>query len=329
MTGRRAGSNLGIQLPINQGISQRELVDLAVHVEQAGLDAVSIGEYASDDAFALAAAIAVRTERIRIETSVVSVVSRSSPLLAMGAATVDDLSGGRFVLGLGAGSPVVARFHGQPFDRPLDSVARTVAEVRSLLAGERLDERRFELRMPPPGTLPIMLSALNPGMVRLAATATEGVMLPLLCSPRLVGELASTIQEVRAAHGATGEFETIAIQHAAAGVDARARVKREIGGYFLVPTYRRAALDLVGEAELERAADAHAAGGMPAVVDWLPDAAVDEVFVGGDVDAFAARVKQLDDNGCNGVRFTPLTLEKGDASNAHRLVEVLAEVRSR
>lgn len=330
MTGRPAGGNVGIMLPINQRLPQRDLVDLAVHAERAGLDAIGIGEYASADAFALASAIAMRTERIRIETCVVSVITRSPALLAMGAATVDDLSGGRFVLGLGAGSPVVSQFHDRPFDRPLDTVSETVADVRALLSGERLDERRFELRMPLPGRVPIMLSALNPGMLRLAATATDGVMLPLLCSPRLVGELAETVDGLREEHGAPGGFETIAIQHAAAGVgdEARQRVKREVGGYFLVPTYRRAALDLVGEEQLGVAADAHAAGGMDAVVDWLPEHAVDQVFVDGDADSFAARIRQYEEFGCNGVRFTPVTVTKGDLSDARRLVDVLGEVRN-
>lgn len=328
---RPASENVGIMLPINQGLPLGDLVELAVHAERCGLDAIGIGEYASNDAFALAAAIAMRTERIRIETCVVSVVSRSPALLAMGTATVDQLSGGRFVLGLGAGSPVVAGFHGQPFERPLESVGRTVAAVRRVLDGERLEERRFELRMPAPGHVPIMLSALNPGMLRLCARETDGVMLPLLCSPHLVGELAATVGEIRADLPDAGGFETLAIQHAAATSDdrARERVKREVGGYFLVPTYRRAALDLVGEEELERAAGAHASGGMDAVVEWLPEQAVDQVFVGGGVDEFAARVQQYEEVGCNGVRFTPVTLEAGDVSAARRLVEVLGEVRER
>lgn len=327
---RSAGSNLGIMLPINQRLPQQDLVDLAVYAEQSGLDAIGIGEYASADAFALASAIAVRTERIRIETCVVSVITRSPALLSMGAATVDDLSGGRFVLGLGAGSPVVAGFHDRSFDRPLAAVEETITDVRALLNGERLAEQRFELRMPRPGRVPIMLSALNPGMIRLAATRTDGVMLPLLCSPRLVGELVRVIDGLRREHGSEGDFEAIAIQHGSATNEenARNRVKREIGGYFLVPTYRRAALDLVGEAELDRAAEAHAVGGMDAVVEWLPDSAVNEVFVGGDANAISARIQRLEQSGSNGVRFTPVTVTSGDLSAARRLIDVIAEVRA-
>lgn len=325
-------STLGYMLPIAQGLRQSELVELARLAESVGLDAVGIGEYASSDAFALAAAIAAATERIRIETGVISVMSRSSAMLAMGAATLADMSDGRFVLGLGAGSPVVARFHGRDFDKPLGAVSRTVNEVKTLLDGGRLADNDFELRMPIAAPVPIMLSALNPGMLRLSATATEGVYLPLLCSPRLVAELVEFIDAERLVAGRTGAFETLAIQYACATDDdgAVARFKREVSGYFMVPTYRRAAADLVGEPALDEISKVHAAGGMSAAAAWLPDTVADELFVQGGSQVLAERIRLLEQTGCDGLRFNAVTTTKGDASGARALIEALGAVeRSR
>lgn len=333
-TGSTTGGRIrtiGYMLPINQGLPQRELVDLARLADSAGLDAVGIGEYASSDAFALAAAIASATERIRIETGVIAVMSRSSAALAMGAATLADLSDGRFVLGLGAGSPVVSGFHDREFTKPLGAVARTVDDVRKVLDGGRLDNG-FELRLSPPPDVPIMLSALNPGMLRLAATATEGVLLPLLCSPRLVGELVEFIDAERIVAGRTGPFETLAIQYGCADGDpgALARFKREVAGYFIVPTYRRAAADLVGDAALDEAAAVKESGGMAAVAEWVPDVVAEQLFVQGGSDVLAARVELMDRTGCDGLRFNAVTTHKGDTSGARALIEALGAVaRSR
>ena len=115
-------------------------VDYARAADEAGLHDISVGELRSTEVFALTAAIATATTNLHIETSIVAAVTRSPTLIAMGAATVAQLSGGRFRLGLGAGSPMVAGWHGADFARPLHTVERTLDLVRTALAGERVPE---------------------------------------------------------------------------------------------------------------------------------------------------------------------------------------------
>jgi alkanesulfonate monooxygenase SsuD/methylene tetrahydromethanopterin reductase-like flavin-dependent oxidoreductase (luciferase family) len=156
------------------------LVRLAVRAEAAGVDAVGVAEGWTHDAVVLAAEVAQRTERIGISTSVLSVWGRSAATLAMGAAGLQRCSDGRFVLGLGAGSPPLAEgFHGIQWERPVNRLRATVTAVRALLAGDRLPS-------PAAGARPLRLGVLPevPVAVALAALAPASV--------RLAGELADT-----------------------------------------------------------------------------------------------------------------------------------------
>src|SRR5207248_10472089 len=112
-----------------------------------------VAEGHGGDQFAILAACAVATSRIRLGTSISSVFVRSAPTIAMAAATVDELSGGRFVLGLGSSHRVqVEGEHGLPYARPIDRVRETAEVGRGLLRdgavsfrGEIIDTPRCDV----------------------------------------------------------------------------------------------------------------------------------------------------------------------------------------
>src|SRR5687768_1187727 len=123
MTGakRRLGLYLG-RLPgfKKGGFDRRQLSDCVKAADACGYDSFWMPEAWERDAFAVLTELAVQTERIHLGTGIVNIFSRSPALLAMSAATLDELSGGRFRLGLGtSGARVVEDFHGLAFDRPL------------------------------------------------------------------------------------------------------------------------------------------------------------------------------------------------------------------
>ena len=94
------------------------------------------------DQFAILAAAAAQTSRIRLGTSITSVFVRTAPTIAMAAASVDDLSGGRFILGIGSSHKVqVEAEHGVSYAKPLTRVRETVAAVRDLLRDGRVQFR--------------------------------------------------------------------------------------------------------------------------------------------------------------------------------------------
>lgn len=157
-----------------------------------GFDSVWVPEAWGFDAVSMLGALAVRTERIKLGTGIVNVYSRTPALLGQTAATLDALSAGRFILGLGtSGHQVIAGWHGVPFDRPLLRVRETITIVGQVLRrqpvsfhGEvfQLEKGLKLLAHPVRPAVPIFLASITPAGVRLAAELADGWM-PILYSP--------------------------------------------------------------------------------------------------------------------------------------------------
>ena len=108
-----------------------EAIQRIVDLEGAGLDQVLVPESYGFDALTIAGQLAARTQRLEIGTGIINVFSRSAALVAMSAATLDEMSGGRFVLGLGASGPqVIEGFHGIAYRKPVARVADYTAACR-------------------------------------------------------------------------------------------------------------------------------------------------------------------------------------------------------
>ena len=175
-----------IGIAFSGGLTASEIADCAERAEVLGYESAWVAEGHGGDQFAILAACALRTSRIRLGTAISSVFVRTAPTIAMAAATVDELSGGRFVLGLGSSHRVqVGPEHGVEYARPLERVRDTVAIVRTLLrehdvrhAGETVRIERFNLWFQPlRGELPVYLSALFPKMLELSGEIADGVIL--------------------------------------------------------------------------------------------------------------------------------------------------------
>lgn len=115
------------------------VVHVAERVERLGYDAFFLAEGWGHDAGVLLAEVATRTSRIQIGTGVVNTWGRSAASLAMMASSLASVSGGRFILGLGAGSPSLAEgLHNVAFTAPVPRLEAVAREVRRLLSGERM-----------------------------------------------------------------------------------------------------------------------------------------------------------------------------------------------
>ena len=187
--------------------TRRDVIrEVAVHAERCGYSAFFVAEGWGHDASVLLAEIALRTTRIQIGTGVLNVWGRSAATIAMLATTLDALSDGRFMLGLGAGSPQLAEgLHQVPFVAPLDRLATVTREVRRLLDGEQPEPsaagrtRSLQLAVRPAQRIPIQLAALGPRAVRLSGELADSwnpFLLPisgLAGSARLLAEGASGV----------------------------------------------------------------------------------------------------------------------------------------
>lgn len=168
-----------------QGRLQLEDLFAAVRAaDGAGVHSVWVAEAWGRDAFTLLTLLAGHTERIGLATGIVNVFSRSPAALAQHFATLDEVSGGRAIIGLGASGPnVIEHFHGVPFQRPLRRIRETVEIINTLLTGQPLRyqgeifrlERGFTLRFTPVRShIPVFLASLTPRSVRQTAAIADG-----------------------------------------------------------------------------------------------------------------------------------------------------------
>ena len=138
------------------------------------------------DAFSVLTAAALATKKIRLGTSIVSIFVRSAPTLALGAATVDAFSRGRFILGLGSSHLVqVEPEHGLPYEEPIERMRECIEIIRTLLSEKKIDfngrvfpKVAYDLWFTPyRRVVPIYLAAINPKMLELCGQLADGTLM--------------------------------------------------------------------------------------------------------------------------------------------------------
>lgn len=192
-------------------------------LERVGLDIVWIPEAYSYDAISLAGAMAHATTSVSIGTGIVNVYTRTATLLAMTAAGLDRVSGGRFILGLGASGPqVIEGFHGVPYTRPVERIRDTIEICRRVWAREAPLEcqgRVLTVPLPPDqGTgqgkplklinhplrprIPILWAAMGPRALSLTAELADSWMPMFFLPERAEETFASAFADGAARRGA-------------------------------------------------------------------------------------------------------------------------------
>lgn len=186
--------------------SPSENVATAIELEQLGIDRVWMPEAYTFDSVSVLGAIAQATERIEIGSGILPLYSRTPSLIAMTAAGLDALSGGRFVLGIGASGPqVIEGFHGVAYEKPLQLTRETVEICRKVWRREVVTNDGPSHPLPYPGgtglgkplklinhpvrdRIPIFVAALGPKNVELTAEIAEG-WLPAFFVPDVADDI--------------------------------------------------------------------------------------------------------------------------------------------
>ncbi|MYD53886.1 MAG: LLM class flavin-dependent oxidoreductase [Chloroflexi bacterium] len=172
--------------------------------DEIGVDTIGVLEGYGHDAFTGMALLAYETEKVRIASAIVNVFSRTPATLAQSFGTVDQLSGGRVVVGLGASAPgAIERFHGVKFERPFARIRETVELIRLYWSRERFSyegptiqvERALVSGMiPAQPTAQIHLATLNPTSVKMTAEIADGWMPTWIPNDR-VGESVAKVKQ--------------------------------------------------------------------------------------------------------------------------------------
>ncbi len=284
-------------------------LDLVLAAEKLGYDSVWAAEAWGSDAVTVLAYVAARTNTIKVGSGILQMPARTPAMTAMTAATLSDLSSGRFLLGLGLSGPqVVEGWHGQPYGKPLGKTREYVAIVRRALArtaplvhaGEHYQipytgpgstglGKPLKLMTRPAHPIPIYIAALGPKNVALTAEIADG-WLPVLYSPYKAAEVfGPALAEGfgrSAEDGKADRFDTVPAVSAVVTDEpqrARDRLKPGIAMYIggMGAKGRNFYNDLVSRYGYAEAAaqvkDLYLAGERRAATAAVPDALVDEL----------------------------------------------------
>ena len=307
----KLGLSLGYAPP---GTNPADLFPLVEEAERLGFDSVWVAEAWGTDAVSVLGWLAARTETIKLGSAIMQIPGRTPANAAMTAATLDLLSGGRFLLGLGTSGPqVVEGWHGQPWGKPLGKTREYVEVVRAALRREVVEHEGEHYRIPwdGPGAtglgkplklmlrplraeIPIYLAALGPKNVALAAEIADG-WLPIFVDPDRFDEAFGP-----SLAAAPPGFEIAATASVLVGDDVEALrdalrpyVALYVGGMgargrnFYNALVRRYGW----EAEAERIQELYLAGKQRDAIAAVPDELVDAVSLVGPKERIAERLE--------------------------------------
>ncbi|MBI3934548.1 MAG: LLM class flavin-dependent oxidoreductase [Acidobacteria bacterium] len=267
------------------------LIELASLIEDAGFNAFWKGESNSTDPMVTLSGMAARTRTLKVGTAICHIYGRSPITMGVQAATLQDLSGGRLILGLGVANKTIASWHGGVFDRPLRRIREYVEIVRTVAAGERTEYegeiyntgKRFQLSWKPQyPSVPIFLAGLGPKMTHLVGEISEGVCINMAI-PSKIREIADRVRAGAAGAGKDpSKVEVMAKVRVSVHPDraqARARLRQVLTFYNISDHYSKMLIECGFEPEVTAVQKAFLAGGFKAATKAMTDAFMDKLPV--------------------------------------------------
>jgi F420-dependent oxidoreductase-like protein len=318
--------------------------------ERRGYDSAWAAEAYGSDAATVLGWIAGQTTRIRIGAGIFQMPARSPAMTAMTAATLDRLSSGRMLLGIGSSGPQVAEgWHGQRFAKQLQRTREYVEVVRMALERRRVEFHGETLDLPLPDgpgkalkltiapvqdRIPIYLAAIGPRNTALAGEIADG-WLPILLAPEHLPELRGLLEEGAARSGRSLEgfdivasVNTMVTDDVAAARDAmRPIIALYVGG--MGSRDRNFYNQLVGRYGFEDAArtiqDHYLAGNPGDAMAAIPDELIDMITLAGPPDVVRDRLRAYRDAGVGTVSIAPMGRTPEEALEQLRLVAELVD----
>ncbi len=342
---------LGVQLGYwGFGQTAADQLEVARTAEELGYDSVWTAEAYGSDAATVLAWLAAGTERIKLGAGIFQIPARSAAMTAMTAATIDNLSGGRMILGLGTSGPQVSEgFHGVRFGQQLQRTRDYLAVVRMALAHHVVDYHGDTLELPLPDgpgkalkltirpvqrTIPIYLAALGPRNVALAGEIADG-WLPIFFSPEHTAELRAPLLDGAARSGRSLENFRIAptvnvlisddVESARNAM--RPMLALYIGGMGSRAQnfYNRLVSSYGFEAAAAEVQDLYLAGRRAEAMQALPDDLIDLVCIVGPKGQAREKIRAFRDAGVDTLIVSGMAVDTASRIEQLRLVASLAD----
>jgi F420-dependent oxidoreductase-like protein len=331
------------------GLSSEDQLNIVQQAEKLGYDSVWAAEAYGSDTATVLGWLAGQTSSIRLGAGIFQMPARSPTMTAMTAATIDQLSDGRMILGIGSSGPQVAEgWHGQRFAKQLQRTREYVAVVRMALARERVEFHGDTLELPLPDgpgkalkltispvqeRIPIYLAAIGPNNTALAGEIADG-WIPTLFSPEHVSEFRPLLEEGAKRSGKALEDFDIAptvnvfvTDDLAQGRDAmRPFIALYVGGMgSRKQNFYNQVVQRYGFADdAKRIQDLYLEGKREDAMAAIPDKLIDTVSICGPKDHVRERLAVYRDAGVGTLGITPTAFTAPERLEQLRLIAELA-----
>ena len=329
---------LGVALPVQEWLTAGQHLGLAVRAEDLGYDAVYAGEIAGTEVFALLGAIAASTKRVTIGPGITSIFLRSPQLMAMALATLESLAPGRVMPALGAGTPlIVESWHGERYDRETVSAFReyttalrlALSGARTANGSPRFPSAGFQLQVPPPAPLPLLIGAFNPRMLRLAGELADGALISFAAPDELAAKVA-LVREGAESAGKDPATVLVAAQvncYAGDQVErAMTRFRRLVLQYAVLPTHRAGFEPHMPR--IDEMTELWHSGRRAAALELVDDQTVHRLCAVGDADHVLRHVARIRASGVDMPILFPQSLQYGDADSPATTISLVAGQRN-
>jgi F420-dependent oxidoreductase-like protein len=342
----KLGVNLGYW---GLGMGPQDQLQVVQEAEKLGYESVWAAEAYGSDAATVLAWLAAGTSKIKLGSAIFQMPGRTPALTAMTAATIDELSGGRMILGIGSSGPQVAEgWHGQRFARQLQRTREYVAVVRKALNRERLEFKGETLELPLPDgpgkalklmispvqeRIPIYLAAIGPKNTALAGEIADG-WIPTFFSPEHVAEFRALLEEgaARSGHSLDGFDIAPTVQSYVSDDREMARnlmrpvLALYIGGMGSRKQnfYNNLVQRYGFEGPAAEIQDLYLDGKKAEAGDAIPDELIDMVSLCGPRDVVKDRLAAFRDAGVGTLMVSPMAFTAADRTEQLRAVAELA-----
>ena len=313
----RVSYSLGSLLTINQ------VIDCSKKLNRVKSDVIWIPETWGMEDFSMLSLISQKNNTAKIGSSIINIYSRSPSQIAMGAVTVDTISNGRLILGLGSSSkPIVEQFHGEKFVKPVQRMKEYVEIIRLILSGRKINYsgdifslENFSLLIKPPrDNIPIYLAAINQKMVNLAWEIGDGVIFYL----RPKTEIKSTLERMQKQKKIDSTLQIITCIHNDSE-KAIERAKKTLAFYISVGgIYREFLADNGYKKDTKNIHDEYQKTGLKNNFTLVSDKMVKDLCICGTVNECQQQLKQFQETGIDLpiIQFNPI----GDVNESFDLL---------
>ena len=303
--------NISVGIDWQGNIDYKAIIERVKIADAAGVHSVWIPEAWGRDAFTILSILAYETKNIQLGTGIVNIYSRTPAALAQHFATLDELSGGRMIIGLGtSGAQVIEHFHGVPFEPPRTRLKEYIEIINTLMKGEKLNykgkvfdlQRGFTLRFKPVrDQIPIYLATLNAKSLKLTAELADG-WLPIWLPMQKLKEEIDAVRNMSVTAGRPANAVSVRAPSTVAvtqNVDKARAAHAGTAAFYIgrMGVYYAAQLTRLGHGETVEKVKKAWENGSRAAAEAVTDELVNETFCAGSVEACIDRMQAQEEAG--------------------------------